>query len=222
MTPERLMITHEKLMHLILVSQDLSTFQHLHPGTRGNGTYAIDTSVPAAGKYILYDEFVTPNGFTQIERNVIATEGAESADTPAALSQTLGQLQEWGDLRATMTTTSPRIRRKLPIAFMINVTTKDGQPVTDMQPWLGAPCHVVMISADTKQFAHTHGDVPGGAMAGDMSAMGNMAMPTPPSQFGPRLAFTHTFMQPGPYRIWVQFTHKGEVATFGFNVLVEK
>jgi hypothetical protein len=222
MTPDRLALAHERLMHLILVSQDLAIFQHLHPESTGNGVYETETSVPAPGKYILFNEFVTAEGTTQIERNVTSTEGAESADTPATLSQTLGQPQEWGELRATLTTNSPRIRRRLPTSFLMNVTTQDGQPVTDMQPWLGAPCHIVIVSADTKQFAHTHGDVPGGAMSGDMGTIGNMAMPTPPAQFGPRLAFAHTFMQPGPYRIWVQFSYKGEIATFGFNVLVEK
>ena len=221
-TPERLAITHEKLMHLILVSQDLESFQHLHPTSSGDGVYTTQASVTGPGKYVLYNEFVTAEGTTQIERHVIATEGADGSDTPAALSETMGQSQAWADLRATITTTSPKIRRRLPISFLIDVTNENGQPVTDMQPWLGAPCHIVIISADTKQFAHTHGDIPGGAMAGDMSTMGNMAMPAPPAQFGPRLAFTHTFMQPGPYRIWVQFTHRGEVATFGFNVIVDK
>lgn len=223
MTPDKLAITHEKLMHLILVSQDLTTFQHLHPEDQGNGIYKVDASVPAAGKYVLYNEFVTAGGTTQIERNVFATQGADAMDTPAALNDTLGQPEEWGDLRATMTTASAKIRRRLPVSFLVDVTTRGGRPATDLQPWLGAACHIVIISADTKQFAHTHGDVPGGAMSGDMSTMNMaMAMPTPPAQFGPKLAFTHTFMQPGPYRVWVQFTYKGEVAAFGFNVTVEK
>jgi hypothetical protein len=189
----------------------------------GNGLYNVETSVPESSKYILYNEFITAEGVTQIERNVFATEGAANADTPAVLTQTLNEPVDWGDLQGTLTTTSPRIRRRLPVAFFLNVTTKEGQPVTDMEPWLGAACHVVIVSADTKQFAHTHGDIPGGAMSGDMSTMNMaMAMPTPPAQFGPRVEFTHTFMQPGMYRIWVQFTYKGEIATFGFNVNVEK
>lgn len=223
LTADKLAIAHEKLMHLILVSQDLLTFQHLHPESKGDGLYEIGTSVPRAGKYILYNEFVTAEGVTQIERNVFATAGAENADNPASLTQTLNQMESWGDLQATLTTTAPRIRRRIAIPLFLNVTTKDGQPVTDMEPWLGAACHVVIVSADTKQFAHTHGDVPGGAMSGDMSGMDmSMAMPPPPAQFGPRVEFTHTFMQPGMYRIWVQFTYKGEIATFGFNVMVDK
>lgn len=222
-TADRLSVTHEKLMHLILVSQDLQTFQHLHPVDEGNGLYDVQTSIPKQSKYILYNEFVTAEGVTQIERNVFASDGADSMDTPASLTQTLNTPVDWNDLVGTLTTTSPRIRRTLPVAFFLNVTTKNGDPVTDMEPWLGAACHVVIVSADTKQFAHTHGDIPGGAMSGDMGSMNMaLAMPTPPAIFGPRVEFTHTFMQPGMYRVWVQFTHKGEVATFGFNVNVEK
>lgn len=222
-TADKLAITHEKLMHLILVSQDLQTFQHLHPVDKGNGLYDVETSIPVTSKYILYNEFVTAEGVTQIERNVFASQGAENSDTPAVLTQTLNTPVAWNDLQGTLTTTSPRIRRRLPVAFFLNVNTKDGQPVTDMEPWLGAACHVVIVSADTMQFAHTHGDIPGGAMSGDMSNM-NMSMPmsAPPAKFGPRVEFTHTFAQPGMYRVWVQFTYKGEIATFGFNVNVEK
>jgi hypothetical protein len=223
MTANRLSIVHERLMHLIVVSQDLKSFAHIHPEDQGNGTFVVSDTLPSAGKYLLFNEFVTSAGVTQIERDVLATDGASSADDPAQLAPDLGTMQESEGLEAVLTTNSPRIRRRIPTHFMLNVM-KDGQPVADLEPFLGAPCHIVIISADTKQFAHSHGDIPGGAMAGDMGNMdmSKMAMPTPPAHFGPRLDFTHTFMQPGAYRIWVQFGYQGKVATVGYNVMVEK
>lgn len=223
MTLDKLRITHERPMHLIVVSQDLRFFSHIHPQDVGSGSYAVADALPAPGKYLLFNEFVTADGTTQIERNLVATEGAESADAPAALAPSLGTPLETDGLTTVLLANTPKIRRRVPAILTLQVT-RDGKPVDNLQPYLGAPCHVVIISADTRQFAHTHGDVPGGAMSGDMSgmSMGSMAMPTPPPRFGPAVQFTHTFMQAGLYRVWVQFGHTDKVVTAGFNVEVGK
>jgi hypothetical protein len=222
-TGDGLRISHERLMHLIVVSQDLLSFAHVHPEEAGAGLYRVTETLPQAGKYVLFDEFVTAEGVTQIERNVVATEGAASADNPALLAPDLGTEKVSAGLEGVLTSPVSKIRRRVATPFFLDVT-QHGKPATDLQPFLGAACHVVIVSADTKQFAHTHGDVPGGALSGDMSKMdmATMPMPTPPAQFGPRLEFTHTFMQPGMYRLWVQMGYKGEVATFAYNVMVEK
>jgi hypothetical protein len=52
--------------------------------------------------------------------------------------------------------------------------------------------------------------------------MSGMSMPSPPARFGPTLSFAHTFMQPGLYRLWVQFGYQGKVITVGFNIEVYK
>ena len=223
LTADRLRIVHERLMHLIVVSQDLQSFSHVHPEETEPGRFSVTETLPYAGKYVLFDEFVTAEGVTQIERNVIATEGADSADNPAALAPDLGTTKESVGLEAVLTSPIDKVRRRVATPFFLDVT-QDGKPATGLQPFLGAACHVVIVSADTKQFAHTHGDIPGGALSGDMSKMdmAAMPMPTPPAKFGPRLEFTHTFMQPGMYRLWIQLGHGGEVATFAYNVMVER
>lgn len=222
-TGDGLRVVHERLMHLIVVSQDLLSFAHVHPEEAGAGSYRVTETLPQAGKYVLFNEFVTADGTTQIERNVVATEGADGADNPARLTPDLGTAKESAGLEAVLTSPVSKIRRRVPTPFFLDVT-QDGKPATELEPFLGAACHVVIVSADTKQFAHTHGDLPGGAMSGDMSKMdmAAMPMPTPPAKFGPRLEFTHTFMQPGMYRLWVQTEYRGEVATFAYNVMVEK
>jgi hypothetical protein len=218
-----LQVVHERLMHLIVVSQDLRSFSHIHPEEAAAGRFTVSDTLPQPGKYILFNEFTTAQGATQIERHVVSTDGADGADTPAMLTPDLGTPQRSAGLEAVLTTPMTKIRRRVPTPFFLDVM-QDGKPASDLEPYLGAVCHVVIVSADTKQFAHTHGDLPGGAMSGDMSKMdmATMSMPTPPAKFGPRLEFTHTFMQPGLYRLWVQTSYKGEVATFGYNVMVEK
>lgn len=221
--PNELSVTHERIMHTVLVSQDLRHFSHIHPTPKGEGRYSVTDTLPYQGKYVLFNEFFTAAGAMQLERNVFATDGAGEADDPALLEPTLGQPQQVGSLTALLRANTQKVRRRAPATFTLSVS-KDGEPVTDMGPYLGAPCHVVIISADTRQFEHTHGDVLGRPMSGDMSGMpmGSMTMPTPPSSFGPDLQFTYTFMQPGMYRLWVQFVYRGKVVTVPNNVRVEK
>lgn len=220
--PAGLSLTHERLMHLIVVSQDLKFFNHIHPLSQGAGSYGVGETVPTSGKYLLFNEFVTGSGVTQIERNLFSTAGA-APDAQAALTPDLGTTKQVDGLAVTLTSPSPKLRRRLATAFILDVS-KDGKPVTDLEPYLTAPCHVVIISADTKQFTHTHGDVPSGPMSGDMgnmdmSKMGNIPVP---AHFGPKIQFTHTFMQPGPYRIWMQFGYHGKVETVQYDVEIEK
>ena len=223
--PDKLMVTHDRLMHLIVVSRDLGYFAHLHPLDVGGGRYSITNTLPAPGSYILFNEFYTAEGKAQIERDVLSVGGVAQDSADPALPQTLGVPQQVDGLTAVLSASARKIPRRSSTSFKLSVT-RDGKPAADLEPFLGAPAHVVIVSADTKQFAHTHADVPGGAMSvsGDMAGMnkGSMAMPTPPARFGPDLLFTHTFMQPGPYRIWVQFGHTGKVVTFDFNVQVYK
>ncbi len=221
--PGDLQVTHEKLMHLIVVSKDLQHFAHIHPIYVSEGRYSVADSLPIPGDYLLFNEFFTADGKMQLERNGITAAGSPSAGANATLTPTLGQPQQVDGLTMVLNANPQRIRRWSATTFTLSVS-KDGNPVTTLEPFLGAPAHVVLISADTMQFAHTHGDVPGGAMSGDMTNMnmGSMAMPTPPTKFGPNLQFTHTFMQPGFYRLWVQFGYEGRVVTVGYNVQVSK
>jgi len=221
-TLDKLRITHEHPMHLIVVSQDLQHFSHIHPADQRAGSYAVTDKVPQQGRYLLFSEFFTADGTPQIERNELTTDSAPP-QTGANLAPDMGRPQQVGELTATLTADVEKVRRRAPATFTLTFT-KDGEPVADLEPYLGAPCHVVIISADTKQFAHTHGDVPGGAMSADMAggSMADMSMPPPPPHFGPSVQFTHTFMQAGLYRVWVQVGYAGEVLTIANNVQVNK
>jgi hypothetical protein len=222
--PDSLLVTHEKRMHLIVVSRDLEYFSHLHPVGEAGGRYVVTETLPAPGPYLLYNEFFTLDGKAQIERDVLTVGESAAQDADPPLPSTVGVPQTQGGLTALLTADARKIRRRVSTSFIVKLTDTEGKPATDLEPFLGAPAHVVVVSADTKQFAHTHADLPGGAMSGDLGGgnMGQMVMPTPPARFGPELQFSHTFMQPGRYRVWVQFGHRGEVVTFGFNVEVLK
>src|SRR5256885_15221760 len=49
-----LAIVHERPAHLLIVSDDLAYFNHIHPEPNSYGTFTVETSFPSAGKYLLF------------------------------------------------------------------------------------------------------------------------------------------------------------------------
>ncbi len=198
-------IEHERPMHLVAVSEDLSQFQHIHPEVRPDGTWTVTTTFPETANYVLFDEFVY-NGQQVLDRREFMV--GETSPTSASLSPDLSAKTEAG---LTASLSAPEtINAGEDTSFTLQVT-RDGQPVTDLEPYLGAPAHVVIISSDTRDFAHTHGEVNG---------MESMDSP-PPSAFGPDISVHHTFPRAGLYKIWFQFGYQGSVITVPYVVEVK-
>ncbi len=56
-----LLVVHKYLLHLIVTSDDLSYFDHVHPVQQPDGTFAIDYTFPHGGNFLLFAD-VTPRG----------------------------------------------------------------------------------------------------------------------------------------------------------------
>jgi hypothetical protein len=94
-----------------------------------------------------------------------------------------------------------------------------GEGIADLQPYLGAPAHVVILSEDAHQFAHTHGEAVGAGEA--HSESGAVAQAEVDPHYGPEIQFHYTFPQAGLYKVWGQFKlHDGQVMTADFVVRV--
>lgn len=198
-------LEHEKAMHLIAVSQDLSQFQHIHPEVGPDGAWTVSTTFPDAANYVLFNE-LSYNGDDVLNRQELSV--GEASQKPASLSSDVNPKTESG-LTVSLIPPEQAITANENAHFSVHVS-RDNQPVTDLEPYLGAPAHVVIISSDTRDFAHTHGEVPG---------MASMDSP-PPSSFGPDISFDNTFPHAGLYKIWVQFSYQGDVVTVPFVVEV--
>jgi P-type Cu+ transporter len=209
-------VNHERQMHLISVSKDLEDFQHIHPKPGPGGDFAVTTEFSEEGDYVLYDEFEY-EGQTVLDRRELAVGdgGGEASLSPDMKPKTVGGL--------TVSLDAPgRIRAGEEVAFTYTVE-KDGLPADDLEPYLGAAAHVAIVSEDTRKFVHTHGEdvASGGKTAGDHGHGGGHGDHGEGQTFGPRIAFTHTFQEPGLYKIWAQFDYHGDIATVPFVVEVE-
>ena len=79
-------VSHERPMHLIVVSRDLQPFQHVHPEPTGTaGEYRVEMTFPEPGTYLLFDEFTRASGATVVQRDELVVGAAEPA--PPSLAE---------------------------------------------------------------------------------------------------------------------------------------
>ncbi len=76
----------EKLMHLVVVREDLTQFQHLHPDlNKETGEFSVDLTFDGAGTYELYADF-TPEHSTQMVLPFMVNVGESTSVMPEALA----------------------------------------------------------------------------------------------------------------------------------------
>jgi len=199
-------VSHERPMHLVVVSQDLGWMTHVHPALGASGTWDVAVTLPQAGRYALYSEFERGSE-TVLDRRDLIVAGSgttAAAPTPDLTPKAVGGL--------TIALAGPQVVHAGEMATFTFTLTRDGQPVTDLQPYLGAAAHVIVVAASDGEFAHTHGE------AGSHTH-GEAEVPT--GAFGPQVSFSQSFVQPGIYKVWGQFSHGGQVITAPFVVEVK-
>src|SRR5262249_32324945 len=156
-----LAIVHEKLIHLMITSDDLSWFDHIHPEPQSNGKYIVEATFPSGGKYNLYADYTPTGAHQQLSRLFIDVVGEQRA--PVKLVADKEETKTFDDLRVTMKPSKPLVAGE---DLMLNFRVEDantGKPVTDLQPYLGALAHFVIISEDSTEYLHAH-PMEGGAM----------------------------------------------------------
>jgi len=192
----KLAIVHEKPLHLIIVSRDLSFFAHEHPELQPDGTYALGFEFPAPGDYVLFGDFTPEGAEGQVVRMPVRVEGTALAAKPLAVedraaAKTLGALEvklEPADIVAGADTM---------LAFTIG---RGGKPQTGLRPYLGAMGHCVIIDESATSYLHSH------------PMEDKAAGPTNVVQF-------HTvFPKAGKYKVWGQFDVGGQMLIADFVV----
>ncbi|MFB6847053.1 hypothetical protein ACFCXS_19635 [Streptomyces sp. NPDC056373] len=188
---------HDKELHLIVASRDLVTYRHLHPTRAADGTWSTPVDLPRAGGYRVFADF-TPAG--KDTRNL--TLGADLAASgpyrarPLPPANTTDQV---GGYEVKLSGT-PHPGRASELTLRVS---RDGRPVTDLQPYLGAYGHLVALRSGDLAYLHVHPNgEPGDGTTGP----------------GPDISFTATAPSSGSYRLFLDFKHEGKVHTAAFTV----
>ncbi|WP_026361221.1 hypothetical protein [Amycolatopsis nigrescens] len=186
-------VEHEKRLHLIVVRRDTAGYQHLHPELAADGTWTVPLNLPQAGSYRAFADF-TPAGGEGMTLGVdLATAGSyQHVEYPPARDASVDgyQVRLDGEL-------IPGRSSKVTLSV-----TKDGRPVTDLQPYLGAYGHLVALRGGDLAYLHVHPD----------GAPGDGRTPA-----GPAVTFYAEVPSAGTYRLFLDFQHAGTVRTAEFT-----
>jgi hypothetical protein len=174
-------VKHEKELHLIVLgTRDLTDFQHVHPERAADGTWTAALKLAPGTSYRLYADGSTGGADFLATADVFTTGGhpAPQGVPEPSDHDIVGGLDV--DLEQSGGAATLRV-------------SKDGSPV-QLEPYLGALGHLVVIRADDLAYLHVHpeeGDLPVFAVAG---------------------------LAPGRYRYFFDFQVDGVVRTAAFTV----
>ena len=180
-----LMVHHDRILHVLIVSENLQTIGHIHPEDFESrdmmeeleGVYTVHFTFPVAGKYIVALDVMTADAeFAKYLYVDVAGEKkmSEISQDFRREKTVVGYTEEGGDrfTKAVSITDEKRtsayhVKMKAPERIkageMVHITyhfMRDGKPITDLVPFLDAPMHFAIVSTRLDGILHTHGTVP--------------------------------------------------------------
>jgi len=194
-----------KYLHLIIVSDDLRTFMHVHPQMHPSGHFTIEQRFPGPALYHIYSDS-EPTGFgQQVFRYDLDLRGSAAEVATRGLAPT-GSVAIAGPYRIALDSTVVRAGQESHIHVRV---TKNGKAAADLHPYLGALAHAVFVDTSDLTYVHVHPEAPGTSMAAmDMSG-GAMQMPMPAladsDTSSPNMELHVSVRERGVYKLWLQF-----------------
>ena len=190
--------THDKDLHFIVVRRDLTGFQHLHPVLGANGTWTVPLALPEAGVYRAFADFA-PKSRGEDALTLGVDLSVAGAYQPRAVAAPSRAAQVDGYTVALDGELMPGTSS--PVTLTVS---RDGRPVTDLQPYLASYGHVVALRAGDLAYLHVHPDgQPGDGM----------------TSAGPAIKFFAEVPGAGTYRLHLDFRHQGKVHTAAFTAV---
>lgn len=190
---------HGKELHLIVASHDLTVYRHLHPTRGADGTWSTPVELPSAGAYRVLADF-TPEDAAAPGQGL--TLGADLTADGVAHPAPLPPEHHTAHIDGYEVRLAGTLRPEGASHLTLRVA-KDGRPVQDLQPYLGAFGHLVALRSGDLAYLHVH---PHGE-PGD-----GQTLP------GPDVSFMATAPSAGAYRLFFDFQHEDAVRTAAFTV----
>jgi hypothetical protein len=190
---------HEKQVHLIVVRRDLTRYWHLHPTPDGDGFWAVRLPALEPGGYRVFADFspAEAGGSFTISADLAVDGDGVARELPAPATRFAIEDYEV-ELNGSLVPGRPSR-----LAFSVR---RSGQPVTDLQPYLGAYGHLVAVHAADLAYVHVHPD----GSPGDGATAA-----------GPDVTFHSHVADSGAYRLFLDFRHGDTVRTAEFTLVAD-
>lgn len=210
-------VIHERLVHLLMTTSDLAWFEHQHPVRGKDGRFRLTWTFPRPGAYRLYADFTPADGDNQVKPLTLTVGGGKARTV--ALRPDRTRVKQVGDLRFELRLQGEPLRMEKPMLLTYTVRDRQGRLVRNMQPFIGAPGHLIAISQDGKEVVHTHS-----LQAATQNSMGEkepfQVTPAMVTEAGPTFSFKLTTPTGGLYKTWAQFMWRNRVYTVPFTFQV--
>jgi hypothetical protein len=242
---------HGHLMHLYAIRMpEMDAAFHLHPVLTGAGDFRISLPSMPPGQYQLYGDVVHANGFpeTLVAKITIPANMSggplgddDASGHPQPLSQgSLGNSYKLPDGYRMVWDRPAAITANTAYGFRFHLLNTEGNPATDVQPYMGMAGHAAFVKTDGTTFAHTHPEgsaaMPALMLANDSASpsaatadesmgmdsdMKGMKMDMHSEPISNTVEFPYGFPSAGRYRIFVQMKHGATIETGVFDATVQ-
>jgi hypothetical protein len=202
--PNELEIAHTKKLHLLIIDESLTDYQHIHPVPGAKpGEWVFDFAPKFARTYRVWTD-TKRNGADQEYVFGDLPAGSQKAPAPAAKPIVSAELD---GLKFSLSFDGPVKAGEGVMGSVAVVDAKSGKPFTQLQPIMGAFGHVVAFSRDWGSIEHVHplGDEP--TKDTDRS--------------GPVIGFHMEPQNAGVLKIFVQILGGGKETIVAFTINVE-
>ncbi len=187
--------SHDEDLHLIAVRRDLTGFQHVHPELGPDGTWRTPLEL-TPGAWRLFADF-DPAGADEA-----LTLGADVPVAGQYTPQPLPEPSRTAEVDGYTVTLDGELVPGRESELTLSIS-RNGEPVTDLQPYLAAYGHLVALRDGDLAYLHVH---PDGA-PDDGS-----------TEPGPDVVFYAAVPSAGTYHLYLDFKHDGVVRTAAFTV----
>lgn len=224
-------IYHDRILHMIIIGEDLKTFAHIHtedlapvtPEMKKEGKFPLRYTFTKAGHYTVVVNYI--QGGRELSQQSFLEVGGDPKMEKYAPPTDASDQQTAGDFNGyRVTLQKPDTIKAGDLQKLTYVVEKDGKPMTDLEPYLGAAMHLAIVRHDLGRIIHTHGQVylPGSAFFQQLfQNYVNYHSHFVPDHFGPKIQARITFPQPGLYQLFGEFKVQGKVVVTSFIVKVQ-
>jgi hypothetical protein len=187
-------VVHDKPMHLVLVRHDLTGYQHLHPTMAADGTWTVPLALPSSGVWRAYADCTVVEATGQQVALTLAVDIAVAGSYHPVALPAPARESSVADYTVTLEGT-PQAGAAQPLLLRV---FRGGTPVTELERYLGAYGHLVVVRDGDLGYLHVHPD--------DQLAAG-------------AVRFWVTAPSPGRYRAFFDFQSAGTVHTAEFTIV---
>ncbi len=188
-------VTHERRLHLIVVSRNFVDYHHLHPTQDTDGVWTVDVPALPAGSYRVFAD-TRPTGADGITLGTDLAVGSGGVDTGTRTAPSTGDTTVSVDGYEVEMTGTAAVGLST-LTFSVRI---DGEPVVP-DPYLGASGHLVALRGGDLAFLHVH-------------PLGDATREQPAVRFAAELP------TPGVYHLFLDISIDGTVRTAAFTVEV--